>query len=125
VIELTSRLLRSRPWLVVNEHEAAALTGEDDPTSAARALARMTKSPAIVTRGGDGALAVADTELFVVAAPPVEVVDTTGAGDAFCGTLASLIARGVPLGQALADATAAGSRAVTVMGARGWLRATP
>ncbi|WLQ45044.1 carbohydrate kinase [Streptomyces laculatispora] len=50
----------------------------------------------LVTRGGDGALAVLPDARVAVEAPPVDVADTVGAGDAFMsGTLHALAARGL------------------------------
>ena len=53
--------------------------------------------------------------------PPhtVDVVDTTGAGDAFCGALASWLAEGTSIEDALTAAVVAGSLATREMGARG------
>ena len=47
---------------------------------------------------------------------PVEVVDTTGAGDAFSGTLSVAVAEGLPLSDAIRRANAAGALAVTRLG---------
>jgi ribokinase len=47
----------------------------------------------------------------------VQVVDTTAAGDAFCGALAAQLARGRPLQSAVSYANAAGALATTVLGA--------
>ena len=50
--------------------------------------------------------------------PTADVVDTTGAGDAFCGALAAALAGGADRRTALEDALAAGSEAVTRQGAQ-------
>jgi ribokinase len=55
-----------------------------------------------------------------VPAAAAEVVDTTGAGDAFAGTLAAQLAAGVPLVEAIAPAVAAATAATTHAGAQGW-----
>jgi len=57
----------------------------------------------------------------VVAAPSVEVVDTTGAGDCFCGVLAALLAEGCGLVEASELAVRAASLSVQAAGARGRL----
>jgi ribokinase len=54
----------------------------------------------------------------LVPAPQVEVVDTTGAGDAFVGALAAHLAAGKPLREAALAAVQAASRSVTSAGAR-------
>jgi ribokinase len=53
-----------------------------------------------------------------VAPPPVEVVDTIAAGDAFCGALAAALDRGADLPLALRHGVAAGSLACTRSGAQ-------
>ena len=72
----------------------------------------------VVTLGADGALLVAGRDALVLPAPPVEVVDTTGAGDAFCGAIAEALARGVAIDEATARAVHAGSLATTRRGAQ-------
>ena len=121
--EVPDDLLRLSDPLVVNEHEARAVLGEDagpasTPVELAAALARRARS-AVVTLGGDGAV-VASPDLpepLRLPAPAVEVVDTTGAGDAFVGTLAAELARGAPLPGAAQRGVAAGALAVETAGA--------
>ncbi|QRP43231.1 ribokinase [Amycolatopsis sp. FDAARGOS 1241] len=98
--------------LVVNEHEAADLGG-----SAEELLKRV---PAVVvTLGSEGCL-VAEREREPVRVPGIRVdtVDTTGAGDTFCGVLAAGLAQGRPLADAARLACAAGALAVTRPGAQ-------
>jgi ribokinase len=101
--------------LVPNRGELAALVGADgDPTQLAQRLGR----PTVVTLGGDGALVVADGRAERISAPVVDVVDTTGAGDTFCGALAAALAGGAELTEAARAAVAAAARSVTWAGAR-------
>jgi ribokinase len=116
-LELPSALLATRPILVPNEGEAQALTGESDPATAARVLSARSGAPAIVTLGAMGAVFVEDGELVRVAAPVVEVVDTTGAGDAFVGALAAELSEGRSLTEAVQFAVHAASCSVRVAGA--------
>ena len=105
--------------LVVNEHEAADLAGEnDEPAVLARLL--LERVPAVVvTLGGAGSLvAERGGEPVAVPAFPVEPVDTTGAGDTFCGVLAASLAQGAPLVDAARLAGAAGALATTAPGAQ-------
>ena len=111
-------VLDARPLLVPNEHEAAELTGLADVEAAARALQALTGAPVVVTLGAEGALLVDGDEAVRVAAPAVDVVDTTGAGDVLCGTLAARLAAGDPLGAALEQAVDAASRSTQTPGAR-------
>src|SRR4051812_31826458 len=98
--------------LTPNADEADALGG-------AHALAARTGAPVVVTRGADGALLVDGTDEKTLAAPAVEVVDTTGAGDAFNGVLAAGLAAGLDLEDAARRAVDAASASVRRAGARG------
>ncbi|MFJ2192364.1 ribokinase [Kitasatospora sp. NPDC087861] len=109
-----------RPLVVANAVEARQLTGTRTVEEAAQALARRADG-AVLTLGGEGALVAADGRLTRLPAPAVQVVDTTGAGDVFCGALAAELARGTSLPDAAATAVAAGAFAVTALGARGAL----
>lgn len=115
---LSPAVLEARPLLVANGDEAARLTGAGDPAGAARALAGSSGAPAIVTLGPSGAVVAEGHRLEVQAAYRVEVVDTTGAGDTFCGALAAALAARHPLRQAVARATVAAGLSVTAPGAR-------
>jgi ribokinase len=92
-------LLRLVDIITPNESEAAALAGPDpggdaDPVVAARRLVERGVACVIVTIGGDGALLVDAHGVRRFSAVPVEVVDTTAAGDAFNGGLAVRLAAG-------------------------------
>lgn len=84
----------------------------------ARVLSQLSGAPAIVTRGGDGVLLVAEDGQVELPAPPAEVVDTTGAGDTFNGVLAARLAAGDELERAAAYGVAAASISVASSGAR-------
>lgn len=102
--------------LVPNRGELSALTGIDDPIEAARSI--VGPRWVVVTLGADGALAVDRDNSISVPAPTVQVVDTTGAGDAFCGALAAELAAGLDVPGAVMTAVAASSHAVTRHGAQ-------
>jgi ribokinase len=118
--ELPCRLADCRPVLTPNEHEAATLSGEEDPERAARALAARTGAAVVVTLGDRGAL-VADGDVTLHPAPAVTAVDATGAGDVFNGVLAAELAGGAALRPAVDAAVAAAAASVTRPGAR-WTR---
>jgi ribokinase len=102
--------------LVPNRGELAFLAGRDgDPEDLARGL----HDAVVVTLGAEGALVVHGGRTERIPAPAVDVVDTTGAGDAFCGALADALARGAALVEAARWAVAAAARSVTAPGARG------
>ena len=92
--------------LVVNEHEALALADSD-----------VVPGSVLVTFGGEGCSW--DGERFDGVAVPLErVVDTTGAGDAFCGALAAALATGADRAEAIRAAAEAGATAVQRAGAQ-------
>lgn len=92
--------------LVVNEHEALALADSD-----------VVPGSVLVTFGGEGCSW--DGEPFDGVAVPLErVVDTTGAGDAFCGALAAALATGADRAEAIRAAAEAGATAVQRAGAQ-------
>ena len=111
---LPDRLVRSTEVLVVNRGELRSLTGSDDPVSA-----RVLPIPVtVVTLGADGACIVRAETDTVIPAPAVRPVDTTGAGDTFCGVLAAGLDLGLSLETSVRRAVVAGSLAVTAVGAR-------
>jgi sugar/nucleoside kinase (ribokinase family) len=71
-----------------------------------------------VTLGPDGALVATADGARRVPAPAVAAIDATGAGDAFNGALAAMLAAGLHLGVAVARAVTAATRSTTVAGAR-------
>ncbi len=113
---LPAELLALVDVLIPNETEAALLTGLPG-ADAAMALSRLGPSMVIVTRGSAGALAVLADAVTEVPPFRVATVDPTGAGDAFCGTLASAVAAGQAVEVALRRAAAAGALAATTRGA--------
>ncbi|MDE2726765.1 MAG: PfkB family carbohydrate kinase [Gemmatimonadota bacterium] len=78
-------LLRATDYLIASQVFAEALTGRSDPVEAAKSLAGYGSSVTIVTLGEAGSLTLADGRSFYTPAFPVEVVDTTGAGDVYHG----------------------------------------
>ncbi|MEV6317083.1 ribokinase [Streptomyces sp. NPDC051776] len=111
--------------LVVNEHEARFLLGDrpeagsSEPEAWASALTALGPRSVVVTLGADGALVTAaDGTSVRVPSPPVKAVDTTGAGDAFTGTLAWRLGSGEDLETAVRFAVRVGAAAVTRAGAQ-------
>ncbi len=108
-------LLHQVDVLVVNRPELASLTGTDDPASMNTISG---PSAVVVTLGPDGAAFTTDRLVSGWVAPKVDVVDTSGAGDAFCGALAAALATGLDLKDAVRRAVAAGTLATTKAGAQ-------
>jgi ribokinase len=130
-------------WLVVNEQEAAAvlgwlvagetggaggagdgpLAGPEGTRQAAAGLARMGARHAVITLGAAGAVLAhapdaAGTGTVLVPGFSVASVDSVGAGDAFVGALAVVLAAGVAPADAVRAACAAGAAATTRRGAQ-------
>jgi ribokinase len=109
--------------LLVNGVEAERLTGMSVADVPAAVMAseelrqRFGIQTVIVTLGGRGVVALAERGARHLPAWPVAIVETIGAGDAFAGVLASEMARGRHLDDALPLANAAGALAVTRSGA--------
>lgn len=100
--------------LIVNANEAAAILGgrvEDDLGALAVQLGTFARS-VVLTTGRDGAWVFEGEKVVQVAGIAVEVVDTTGAGDAFAGTLAARLALGESLVEAATAANAEAARTV-------------
>jgi ribokinase len=118
---VTGWVARHRPLLVLNEVEAAQAAGTADPAAAADVLARSAAG-VVLTLGARGARYVVGAQWAEVPAPAAaRVLDTTGAGDAFCGVLAAELAAGRALRAAVITSVAAGTWAVGAIGARGAL----
>jgi ribokinase len=117
---LPTELLSGVDILIPNETELALLsslpvTGSKEVAAAAGSLP---VDDVVVTMGGSGAMVVKRSGATHVAAPSVTAVDTTGAGDAFCGALAAELARGAYLEAAVRFAVRAAAVAVTRHGAQ-------
>lgn len=116
---LSSEVMALGPILTPNEHELVVAIGNDITGAALDELAARHAGPIIVTQGPAGALLVDGERRERIegrAAP--RVVDSTGAGDAFCGVLAAWLARGAELDEAVVAANAAGALSVGSAGAR-------
>jgi ribokinase len=115
--ELPDALLDLLDCLIVNEHEACLLAGSDDLGTASAALAARVDR-LIVTLGSAGsALYEHGVEVARIPARAVQAIDTTGAGDTYCGAFAAGIAEGQDLAGAAAFATAAAALSVQALGA--------
>lgn len=117
--DLPSELLRRVTHLIVNEHELAALR-PDGTTLERQAFNLLERGPqaVTVTLGAQGSLTVTRSGTHRLAAHPVQPVDTTGAGDTFCGVLAARLSLGETLPDALRAAGIAAALTCTLPGAQ-------
>jgi ribokinase len=118
---LEAELLSQVDVLTPNETEAQLITGLPvtnlaEAEAAARSLLKSGVGAAVITLGSKGALVVTPEYARHVAGRQVQVVDTTGAGDAFSGALAVALAENQDLVQAVAFANAAAALQVTRFG---------
>jgi sugar/nucleoside kinase (ribokinase family) len=103
--------------LFANESEACALWGCDE-VGAAVERARAEVAVACITMSDKGSVVVAGPETYEIPAHPVDVVDTTGAGDTVNGALAAELAAGRPLREAARFAMVAAALSTRAAGAR-------
>ena len=120
---LSKELISNLYLITPNRSEASRLTGIEvtDLASAQRAalaLYDMGAKNVIVTLGSEGSLVYDGHMMMRVEAIKVEAVDTTAAGDTYNGVLASVIAEGKSLIDAVHEANIAGAISVTRMGAQ-------
>lgn len=125
--EADPELLELTDVLLVNDHEAAQLLGQD-LTSVAwgaviEALALRGVARCVVTRGAQGAVVLDSTapaghQVVAIPAVRVEPVDTTGCGDAFTGAMSQQLAAGAPLVDAARFAAEVAAFAATRLGAQ-------
>lgn len=115
--------LRALDILIVNEIELAMLASQleldgDSHDAVARLAAETLDIAVVVTLGDKGALCVSGESLLRAPALAIDSVDTTGAGDAFCGVFAATLDAGLSLQEALQRSCVAGSLACLKTGAQ-------
>ena len=118
---LPMSLLADVDVLVPNQTELATIAGHHGPVGrvvASELATRLPNSSVIVTLGAEGALVVLDGEATHVPAPAVSPVDTTAAGDSFCGALADGLVRGLDLVEATRWAVRVGAATTQRPGAQ-------
>jgi len=98
-------------YFLPNDEQVLGLTGESDLEAGCRALVQRGVGCVAATRGGDGVLIVDAVEARAVPAFEIEVVDTTGCGDAFSAGFL----RGLSLGRSHTEAARLGSAAAALV----------
>ena len=112
------RILAAATVVIANETEAHELTGLPDPEAAAAVIGGKA---GIVTLGAAGCILAQDGRITRFAAVEVAAVDTSGAGDTFCGVLAAGLAASGDFAAAIAHAQRAAALAVSRPGCFGAL----
>jgi sugar/nucleoside kinase (ribokinase family) len=119
--------------LLCNLQEAEIMTGEQAPDTAARALRERGANVVVIKLGAQGCWVEGSSPAIEIAggkplsarvpAQPVQVVDSTGAGDAFAAGLVTALLRGDDLFAACEFANQTGARIVSALGAiSAWLK---
>ena len=122
--KLDQQLLQDTDYLIANETEASFLIGsavehlsKDEAMTIARQLQKNGSKKVIITLGEQGSVYLDQEKELFTPAYKVNAVDTTAAGDAFCGAFATAISENKPVEYALKFASAAGGLAATKAGA--------
>jgi ribokinase len=117
-------LIGACDYLIVNESEASYLTGKsveklglDAASEIGRQLISKGANKVVVTLAENGSLYIDHDNEIYTPAFKINAVDTTAAGDAFCGAFATAISDGKPISYCLKFASAAGALAATKAGA--------
>jgi ribokinase len=118
---LPDSIFRNVDILTPNESELRIIMGlrPDDPTPNAELAAQLKArgvQTLIVTLGGRGALVYSDDDVVEIPSIPVDIVDTTGAGDAFNSGLSVALSEGHPLIEAVRYGCVTGALACTKLG---------
>lgn len=113
---LPPELLAMIDVLIVNEGELAVVADYDG--TVVSAMERVQVPCVVVTLGSRGCCAAEGGRQFLRPGNSVEAVDTTAAGDTFCGVLVAALSRNRSLQRALEEANAAGALACTAPGAQ-------
>jgi sugar/nucleoside kinase (ribokinase family) len=110
------RILPSVDFFLPNSDEASRLTGEHDPERQAAVFNDAGAQTVVITMGAEGLVARSAKDIRRIAAPSIDVVDGSGAGDAFAAGLIVGILEGWPAGRSLTFASEVGALACTALG---------
>jgi len=122
--KLDQQLLQNTDYLIANETEASFLVSsavehlsKEEAVTIARQLQKRGAKKVIITLGDQGSVYLDQEKELFTPAYKIKAVDTTAAGDAFCGAFATAISENKPVEYALKFASAAGGLAATKAGA--------
>lgn len=121
--KLERRHLKPLYCLIVNETEAAMISempveSKEEIQDAAKSLLSMGPQMVVITLGSKGVFYMSKREQKFVDAYPVKAVDTTAAGDVFCGVLAAHLVKNKKVEDAIKFANAAAALSTTIFGAQ-------
>jgi sugar/nucleoside kinase (ribokinase family) len=110
--------------LLLNDDEGQKVTGKTTPEAMIESLLEYGVGTVILKKGALGSMVAGKYGALTIPAYPAKTIDSTGAGDAFVGTLLASLARGEQFSEAMHWASAAGAATVEAIGAtgswRGW-----
>ena len=117
--EVPSSAFKDIDFFIPNEHELESFTQNinGDFEERAKSLIKQGIQKVIVTLGEKGSLYVDENESFIVAPHKVNAIDTTGAGDSYCGAFLTALSEGKDIKSAMKFASKASSITVTRKGA--------
>lgn len=122
--DLSSELISACDYLVVNESEASYLTGKsveklslNEAKDIGEELISKGANAVVITLAENGSLYIDKQDEIYTPAFKINAVDTTAAGDAFCGAFATALSEGKSISYCLKFASAAGALAATRAGA--------
>lgn len=110
-------IFQRHPILHLNQDEAFALSGENDPSLSARKLFAQTQNIVIITLGSEGVYYYDGFEELVVKSEKTNVVDTIGAGDSHIGAVIACMYKKLPIRQVLLYANQIAGMVVSCAGA--------
>lgn len=114
-IELKKSLIENVTYITPNEHELKIILGKHDNIDE---IIRKYPNKLIVTMGAKGVKYFDGIDMKLIPSYDVEVIDTTGAGDTFCGGLAAALVRGDNIEDAIKFANKAAALSITKLGAQ-------
>ena len=113
---LEGTFLEKVDWLIPNEYEFEIVSGLNMTDENILKFSKEIPCNLLVTYGEQGVLYVEDNEIIKFKAPKVEVVDTTGAGDAFVGSFVFALSKNLEINEAINFAIDKASLSVTKRG---------
>lgn len=114
-MKLDEKIIKNATFITPNEHELKVIFGEDISEDH---VLRKYPDKLIVTKGSRGVKFFNRHEIVNVPSYKINVVDTTGAGDTFCGSLAAALVKEYTLEQAINFANKAAAISTTKLGAQ-------